>query len=91
MPGAQRPTLAEIYATLNQLVEAYSNVMMTFSSVVQDVAELRNEIADLQEFNRGLLTDAVTARDVWRSTADAHRAEVEKLRLQLAMTECGDG
>ena len=90
MPGTQRPTLAEIYNTLNQLVEAYSNVMMTFSSVVSDVSELRNEIADLHEFNRGLLSDAVSARDVWRATAEAHKAETERLRAQLAevMRDC---
>lgn len=78
------PTLAEIYNTLNQLVEAYSNVMMTFSSVVTDVAQLRGEIADLREFNRGLLTDAVASREIWRAAADAHKAEAEALRVQLA-------
>jgi len=92
MPNPSRPTLAEIYNTLNQLVEAYSNVMMTFSSVVTDVAELRGEIAALQEFNRGMLADAVTARDIWRATAEAHKIEVDKLRAQLAAAAgCGDG
>ena len=90
--ASARPTLAEIYTTLNQLVDAYSTVMMTFSSVVTDVQDLRNEIADLKEFNRGLLTDAVSSREIWRSAAEAHKAEAVRLRAQLAaLGECSCG
>jgi hypothetical protein len=92
MPVPARPTLAEIYATLNQLVDAYGNVMMTFSSVVTDVAEVRNEIVDLKEFNRGLLTDAVSSQRVWQAAAEAHKAEAAELRAQLAaLGECSCG
>lgn len=92
MPDQPRPTLAEIYATLNQLVDAYNAVMMTFSSVVTDVQDLRNEIADLKEFNRGLLTDAVSSREIWQATSEAHKAEAEALRVQLAaLGECSCG
>ena len=90
--ASSRPTIVEVYNTLNQLVEAYSNVMMTFSSVVSDVQELRNEIADLKEFNRGLLTDAVSSSEIWRAAAEAHREEVTKLRAELAaLGECSCG
>lgn len=93
MPASSsRPTLAEIYNTLNQLVDAYGSVMMTFSSVVTDVQELRGEIADLKAFNQSLLADAVTAQRVWQAAAEAHKAEAESLRAQLAALlerDCG--
>lgn len=87
-----RPTITEVFNTLNQLVEAYSSVMMTFASVVSDMQQLRDEVADLKEFNRGLLTDAVSSSAVWRSAAEAHKAEADSLRTQLAaLGECSCG
>lgn len=78
------PTLAEIYATLNQLVDAYSQVMATFASVVSDVQELRHDMAELRDLMRGGTADALTATGIWRAVAEAHRADAEKLRAQLA-------
>jgi hypothetical protein len=90
--ASARPTLAEIYTTLNQLVDAYGAVMMTFSSVVTDVQDLRGEIIDLKLFNQSLLTDAVSSQRVWQAAAEAHKAEAEALRAQLAaLGECSCG
>jgi hypothetical protein len=84
LTNVQRPTLAEIYNTLNSLVDSYTAVMDTFGSVVSDVQQLRQDVADLRSILRTELADAVTGRDVWRATAEAHKREAEYLRSQLA-------
>ena len=91
MPATERATLAEIYNTLNQLVEAYVNVMATFQSVVSEVGEIKNEVQGLRGFMEDHLVDAVQARDVWRANAEAHKNEVEVLRQQLQEALGGRG
>lgn len=81
----QYDTIIEIYNVLNQLTEAYGNVMMTFQSVAGEVSQLRNDIADLREFNRGLLTDAASGLVIWRDVANAHKEEAAQLRRQLEL------
>jgi len=83
MPTSERATLAEIYSTLNQLVEAYVNVIQTFSTVVTEVGEIRAEVKQLNEFISEHFADAVTGRNVWRANAEHHRKEAEQLRAQL--------
>jgi uncharacterized protein involved in exopolysaccharide biosynthesis len=86
---SKQPTLAEVYATLNQLVEAYTAVMGTFSSVVTDVQQLRQEVAELRTLMRAELADATTARDVWQAVAEAHKAQVAQLKLQIEALQSG--
>lgn len=87
MPPTQKATITEIYNTLNQLVEAYTAVMMTFSSVVTDMSQLKDEIADLKEFNRSIFTDAVSSAKVWQDVAEAHKQEVIRLKMHVASLE----
>lgn len=84
-----KPTLAEIYNTLNQLVDAYGQVMAAFQSVIQDVQETRQEVAELREMMRRETADAVSAANVWRSAAEAHKLEAHKLRVQLEALRSG--
>ena len=88
-----KPTLNEIYSTLNSLVDAYTQVMATFASVVEDVQAIRAEVADLREMMKKETADAITAAELWRSVAEAHRLEAEKLREQIykLQEECDDG
>lgn len=88
MPPSPGPvTLAEIFGTLNQLVDAYTQVMATFQSVVADVAQVRQSVDDLTAFVHGELADAVTAARIWRDAAEAHKQQVETLRAQLAQLQ----
>lgn len=82
-------TLAEVYGTLNQLVEAYTAVMDTFGSVVTDVQELRQEMAELRALMRTQLADAMTARDIWQATAEAHKAQAAQLKSQIESMKTG--
>lgn len=84
-----RPTLAEIYNTLNQLVDAYSQVMATFGSVVEDVQEIRQEVGELRDMMRRETADALTAAHIWRSAAEAHKMDAEKLRVQIEALKAG--
>ena len=86
-----RPTLAEVYGTLNQLVESYTAVMETFGSVVSDVQELRQDVAELRTLLRAELADAVTAQNVWQSAAEAHKAQVAQLKAEIEAMQSGAG
>lgn len=77
-------SLAEVYAVLNQLQDAYEKVLLTFQTVIIDVGEIKDGLHKLQEFVQEQFADAVSARNMWRSVAEAHKAELEKLREQLA-------
>lgn len=80
---SQRATLAEIYNVLNDLVDAYGKVMITFETIVTEIGELKTEVQALREFVHESYTDAVAGRDVWRYNAEMHKAEIERLRQQL--------
>ena len=81
--------LAEVYATLNQLVESYTAVMDTFGSVVADAQELRQEVAELRSLMRAELADAITSRNIWIAAAEAHKAQVAQLKLQIEAMKSG--
>lgn len=83
MPTTQKATLAEIYNTLNQLVEAYVNVMATFETIVTDVGEMKTTVQQLHGFVNDQFIDAVQARDIWRQNAELHKLEVVELKCQL--------
>ena len=83
---SQKATLAEIYNVLNDLVEAYGNVMVTFESVVTETGELKTAVQELYGFVHEIHAEAVAGRNVWRHNSEAHKAEAELLRQQL--NEC---
>lgn len=87
--GRSSPTLAEIYNTLNQLVDAYGQVMATFGSVVDDVQEIRREVAELRDMMRKETDNAITAARLYKSIAEAHEMEAEKLKVQIEALKSG--
>jgi len=90
------PNLAEIYAVLNQLVDSYQSVMITFQTVITEQGEIKTKVEDLYQFVHGQFAEAVTARDIWRHNAETYKAEVDRLKQLLreggsVPTVSGDG
>lgn len=83
MAAKSGPNLAEIYAVLNQLVEEYGNVMTTFQTVIAEVGEIKAGLQELRKFVNEQFADAISARDVWQHNAQAHKAEIERLKTEL--------
>lgn len=90
------PNLVEIYAVLNQLVDSYQSVMITFQTVITEQGEIKTKVEDLYQFVHGQFAEAVTARDIWRHNAETYKAEVDRLKQLLreggsVPTVSGDG
>ena len=86
----EQATVAEIYNSLKQLIDAYERVMDTFGSVVGDVVDMQADIRDIEEFVNEQFTNAVTGRNLWEANARIHREAAEKLRVQLKILS-GEG
>jgi hypothetical protein len=86
---AAKPTLAEVYAVINQQVEAYGNVMTTFQMVITEVGEIKTGLQELRQFVNEQFADAITARNIWQNNAEVYKAEAERLKVLLAQYQEG--
>lgn len=76
-------TIAEVYGSLKQLIDAYERVMDTFGSVVEDVIRMKADIIEVEKFVNEQFADAVTGRNLWQANAKIHRETAEALAIQL--------
>lgn len=87
----QQATLAEIYEILNQLVEAYTQVMEMFQAVVLQVGETKAAVEDIRAFVNNEYTDAKQTAAIWQHNAKLHRQQAQDLKDKLKTLEAVAG
>lgn len=83
MEQSQTVMWTEVYGVLNQLVNGYQDVMDTFSTIAAEVGEIKFEMQQLREFVNAQFTNAVTARDMWHTSAVFHKEDAKRLKEHL--------
>lgn len=83
MAQSQNVTLAEIYNSLNQLIDAYTNTMLLISDFSTNLNTVETKLTDLSQFVYGQFADTEQARNVWERSAILHREQAEKLKEQI--------
>lgn len=81
---------ADIYDVLSQFSQSYLQMTAALESVITQLEEQRSELRELREFVHVQHADVVTDRNIWKSVAEAHKAETVRLRELLNNLEKGN-
>ena len=84
---SKKASIAEIYSSLKQLIDAYERVMDTFGSVVEDVIRMKADIIEVEKFVNEQFVDAITGRNLWQANAKIHKKTAQELAIQLQILE----